>query len=70
MPTVFLTEGSSLGLLPSNLSSSVSGALTVVGDSMGQVTSWITNNWILWLSLVFGILGFSISLFRRLRRKK
>lgn len=70
IPTLLTGAGSGLQTIPEGVSDAISSGLGIVTDTVGEVSTMITSNWILWLSLAFGILGFSISIFRRLRKRK
>lgn len=56
--------------IPTDTGVRFSEALDIVENTVEHVTQMITDNWILWMSLAFGLLGFSISIFRRLRKRK
>lgn len=65
---VFATDA--LAALPTGIADSMSSGMDVALEGVSKVTTTITSNWILWLSLSFGILGLGISFFRRLRTRK
>lgn len=56
--------------IPTDVPSNIAAGLDIVETTVGSVTDMIMGSWILWLSLTFGILGFAISIFRRLRKRK
>lgn len=71
MNPLLLTETTTaLQDIPTGLAEDFSSVFTVLGNAVTWVVNTISSNWILWLSLALGILGFSISLFRRLRKRK
>lgn len=64
----FLTA--SMQAIPSGVPDNIESGLGIVTTTVSSVSDMIMSNWILWLSLTFGILGFAISIFRRLRKRK
>lgn len=71
METVVLdAEFMGLQAIPTGVPEAIESGLGIVTSTVGEVSNMIVGNWILWLSLAFGILGFSISIFRRLRKRK
>lgn len=56
--------------IPTGVDTNISDGLGIVTTTVGKVSDMILGNWILWLSLTFGILGFAISIFRSLRKRK
>lgn len=70
MIDVMLDGAVGLQAIPTGVPEAIQSGLGIVTNTVSSVSTMITSNWILWLSLAFGILGFSISIFRRLRKRK
>ena len=70
MPILLTAAGSGLQTIPEGVADNIQDGLSIVTTTVSSVSDMIVGNWILWLSLTFGILGFAISIFRRLRKRK
>lgn len=67
---MFLDAAGALQALPTGIADTIGSGIDLATTGVSKTVSLITDNWMLWLAFAMGILGFSISIFRRLRKHK
>lgn len=67
---MFLDTASALQALPTGIADTIGSGIDLATTGVSKTVELISNNWMLWLAFSIGILSFSISVFRRLRKHK
>lgn len=67
---MFLDTAGALQALPTGIAETIGDGIDLATTGVSKTVSLITDNWMLWLAFAMGILGFSIKIFRSLRKRR